>query len=267
MFSKCFAGILITASVAVDAFSTSHSRIARQTVLSAVGNDSDVHCDESPLPKAIRYFVAASTVSLALLMPSSNALAQDTFHPLPVDANAFYSSSVTLSEVIRTMDFSLPGSYDSIADPVASGTEELTISTVKSSSPKKKVEKSSTPKKSTSANRGIAMPKLEFGGGGAGAGGAQIDSDAFKPKSAEEKAAILAQRRAEREEAAAAAKVEAAARDREAAAERDASIKAARLERIAKREEEQAKKAAEESAKREEMFKNAKVVDTSMPQY
>jgi len=267
MFSKCFAGILLASPITVDAFSSSHSQIARRTVLSAIVDDSEVNRDESPFPSAIRNFVATSTVTLALLMPSSNALAQDTFHPLPVNVNAFYSSSVTLSEVIRTMDFSLPGSYESIADPVASGTEELTISTVKSSSPKKKVEKSSAPKKTTSANRGIAMPKLEFGGGGGGGGGAPINSDAFKPKSAEEKAAVLEQRRAEREAAAATAKAEAAVRDKQAAAERDASIKAARLERIAKREEEEAKKAAEESAKREEMFKNVKVVDTSMPQY
>lgn len=265
MLSKCFAGILLAAPITVNAFSSSHSRIARWTVPSALADDSDINRDESPFPSTIRNFFAASTVSLALLMPSSNALAQDSFHSLPVDVNSFYSSSVTLSEVIRTMDFSLPSSYDSIADPVASGTDELTTSTVKSSSPKKTAEKSSSPKKSTSANKGIAMPKLEFGGGGGG--GAQISGDAFKPKSAEEKAAVLAQRRAEREEAAAAAKAEAAARDKQAAAERDASIKAARLERIAKREEEEAKKAAEESAKREEIFKNAKVVDTAMPQY
>lgn len=177
------------------------------------------------------------------------------------------SSTVTLSDVIRTMDFSLPsGSYDSIAAPVASGTDELT----KSEDPRanaKAFKKAAPAKKASSggANRGVSIAMPSFGGGGGSA--PAVSSDAYKPLTAEEKKAVLAQRRAEREAAAAQEKADTAAAEKQARAEVDARIAAARLERIAKREEEAAQKAAEENAKREEAFKNVKVVDTSMPVY
>ena len=42
----------------------------------------------------------------------------------------YLSPEWQLSAEIKTMDFSMPSSYDSIADPVASGAEELTQTTV-----------------------------------------------------------------------------------------------------------------------------------------
>lgn len=256
MMLKHFSIALLAAPIAVDAFSAS-SQTVRRTALSAM--ERDVNQDNS-FPTAIRNIAAASAVALALIVPSS-AIAQDNTHMHTMD-NGIYSSTVTLSEAIKTMDFSLPSSYDSIADPVASGVDELTISTDKNAA-KKVDKKKAAPKKSPSVNKGLSLPSFGSGGGEKPA----INSDAFKPKSAEEKAAVLAARRAEREEAAAAAVREKAEAEKQAAAERDANIKAARLEKIAKREEEAAKKAAEESAKRDEMFKDVKVVDTSMPQY
>ena len=250
--------VLLSAPVVVDAFSASQTQTVRRTALSAM--ESDVNGRDESFPAALRNLAATSAVALALITPSS-AIAQDNTHLQSID-NGVYSSTLTLSEAIKTMDFSLPSSYDNIADPVASGVDELTTSTVKTAT--KKVEKKKTEaKKSTSVNKGLSLPSFGGGGGEKPA----INSDAFKPKSAEEKAAVLAARRAEREEAAAAAIREKAEAERQAAAERDANIKAARLEKIAKREEEAAKKAAEESAKRDEMFKDVKVVDTSMPEY
>lgn len=243
----------------VDAFSSFQTPVTRRTSLSATSHGD---ANESSLPTAMRNMAVTSAVALALIMPPS-AIAQDT-PSVHLNDNAVYSSTVTLSDVIKTMDFSLPSSYDNIADPVASGVDELTTSTVKGSS--KKVEKKKTEKKKSGApstNKGLSLPS--FGGGGGDK--PTINSDAFKPKTAEQKAADLAARRAEREEAANAAIREKAEAEKRAAAERDANIKAARLEKIAKREEEAAKKAAEESAKRDAMMKDVVVVDTSMPQY
>ena len=250
---------LLGSPAVIDAFSSSRTQIVRQTALSASDNISDV--EKSSFSAAMRNMAVTSAVALALIMPPS-AIAEDTAQVYPSD-NAVYSSTMTLSDVIKTMDFSLPSSYDNIADPVASGVDELTTSTVKGSS--KKVEKKKVEKKKSApaTNKGLSLPS--FGGGGGDK--PTINSDAFKPKTAEEKAADLAARRAEREEAANAAIREKAEAERRAAAERDANIKAARLEKIAKREEEAAKKAAEESAKREAMMKDVVVVDTSMPQY
>lgn len=248
--------VVLAAPRVVFSFSVSNPVTARRTALCAIDGDCS-HQDES-FHAGMQNLVATSAVALALIMPSC-AIAQDTPR-IQLNDNALYSSTVTLSDVIKTMDFSLPSSYDSIADPVASGVDELTI--VQGQAPSKKVEKKKEQKKATSVNKGMSVPSF-FGGGEK----PTIDPDAFKPKTTEEKAAILAARRAEREaeaEAAARAKVEA---EKEARAELDASIKAARLEKIARREEEMAKKAAEESAKKDQMFNNVKVVDTSMPQY
>jgi hypothetical protein len=258
MMLKRIPVFLLAAPVAIDAFTAPQIKMARRTALSAMGGD-DNDRDES-LSHAIRNLAASSAVTLALIMPTT-AIAQDNNYMQTFD-NGIYSSTVTLSEVIKTMDFSLPSSYDTISDPVASGVDELTIYQGKTQP--KKVEKKKEPKKATSVNKGFSLPS--FGGDVSGEK-PTINSDAFKPKTAEEKAAVLAARRAEREEAAATALREKAEAEKQAAAERDANIKAARLEKIAKREEEAAKKAAEESAKRDEMFKDVKVVDTSMPQY
>ena len=52
-----------------------------------------------------RHFAAVCAITCGLLHPS------DSF---AMNENAFQSSTMTVAEVIRTMDFSLPGSYDSI---------------------------------------------------------------------------------------------------------------------------------------------------------
>ena len=87
---------------------------------SAIKNNHD-HEGKS-LPHALCIFAATLAVTLSLLV-STTTFAQETSHALPTD-NAIHSSTVTLSEIIKTMDFSLPNSYDSIPDPIASGREE-----------------------------------------------------------------------------------------------------------------------------------------------
>jgi hypothetical protein len=79
---------------------------------SAIKNNHD-HEGKS-LPHALRIFAATLAVTLSLLV-STTTFAQETSHALPTD-NAIHSSTVTLSEIIKTMDFSLPSSYDSIPD-------------------------------------------------------------------------------------------------------------------------------------------------------
>jgi hypothetical protein len=74
-------------------------------------------------------------------------------------------------------------------------------------------------KKKVEKQKGITLPS--FGGGGGGEK-PSINSDAFKPKSAEEKAAFMAEQGAAREQAKADAAAAAAQKDKEAAAERDA---------------------------------------------
>ena len=87
---------------------------------SAIKNNHD-HEGKS-LPHALRIFAATLAVTHSLLV-STTTFAQETSHALPTD-NAIHSSTVTLSEIIKTMDFSLPSSYDSIPDPITSGREE-----------------------------------------------------------------------------------------------------------------------------------------------
>ena len=275
--SLAFIVLSLATATATEAFSfVSHPQtpnVIRSSSALAAKRENRDGGQISP-PTAIRNFVALSAITLGLLSPSSDALAaQDPTVFPPHPTYALHSSTLTLSEVIRTMDFSLPSSYDSISDPVASGTEELTTSMLpsakSSSTPKKTAEK--TPKSGSTGGRsmGISMPKLELGGSGSGDGGrgGEINSEVFKSMTADQKAAVLAQRRAEREQAAAQAKAEAAVREKQAIEERNAKIAAERLERIAKRQEEEAKKQAAEAEKREEVYKGAKIVDTSMPAY
>ena len=224
---------------------------------SALASMKDGNEEQTSQPNAFRNFVAVSAITLGLLSPSSDALAaQDTTFSPPQNYNALQSSTVTLSEVIRTMDFSLPSSYDSIADPIAAGTEELTDGILPGgkTAPKKKAppKKSAKPSGGGGAKGvGISMPKLDFGGSGSSGGSTDVNPNAFKPLTPEEKAAALAARRAEREEAAAQEKAESAAKEKQSREELNAKIAADRAEAIARRQEENARKAAEEQAKRE----------------
>ena len=170
---------------------------------------------------------AIFAVTCGLLYPS------DSF---AMSESAFQSSTMTVAEVLRTMDFSLPSSYDTIVDVAADSKEELTEETVRSAAG---TAKKAAPKKKEAAQ------KKE------------------KKEAAPKKAAMT---KAEREEAAARKAEEKAKEDAEKRKEIDAKIKADREKKIAARKAaEEAKEAAE--AKKAEAYKDVKFVDTSMPTY
>ena len=222
-------GLALAAPAATTAFVvTSPSTTSRaHSTLSATRNPND---DRATPADAIRNLAAASALTLGLLLPSTDALAvPDTLAHYQSNNNAVLSSSVDLSAAIRTMDFSLPsGSYDSIADPNASGKDELTKDTIINTTPSRKKKEDS----------GVSAKEAA--------------------------AAARAERVAERK----AKEAEQSIKDEQAAKERDENIKAMRLEKAAKRAEAQAEKEAAAAAEKDEAkFKGAKFVDTSMPTY
>ena len=186
---------------------------------------------------ALRNLVATSALTFGLLFPADALAARDVV-PQPPLNDAFASSSLQVSATITTMDFSMPSSYDSIADPVASGKDELTQeSVVNVGSPRLKKKSASSAKKTSSAGPSVSR----------------------KEASEAAKAERVAQRKAQ--------EAEQKARDEEAAKERDARIKAAREEKIAKRKEAAEEEAAAAAEKEEAKFKGATFVDTSIPTY
>lgn len=227
-YSKSLAliGLALAAPAATNAFVvTSPSTSRPHSTLSATREPND---ERATPADAIRNLAAASALTLGLLLPSTDALAAPDIQ-FSSNNNAVLSSTVELSATIRTMDFSLPsGSYDSIADPNASGKESLTKDTIINTTPSKKAKKE--------------------------------DSGASAKEAA---AAARADRVAERQ----AKEAEQAKKDEQSAIERDENIKAMRLEKAAKRAEAQAAKDAAAADKEEAKFKGATFVDTSMPTY
>ncbi|KAL9184291.1 hypothetical protein ACHAXT_002377 [Thalassiosira profunda] len=196
--------------------------------------------ERSTTTESIRALVAASAIGVGLLFPAAGALAvQDTAALQHMSPNEhMMQSSLTLSVEIKTMDFALPSSYDSIADPVASGTEELT-KTVNVVTGKTTKKKEAAPKKEKKQ---------------------PVDQAERKEASAAALAERVAQRKAK--------EAEDAATEAERAAEVQERIKQARLEKIAAREAAKEEKAAAEAAAADEArLKGAKFVDTAMPSY
>jgi len=194
----------------------------------SLGATRDPSNERPSPPDVIRNLAAASALTLGLLFPSADALAA------PLNDHAMQSSTVEVSLEYKTMDFSMPSSYDSIAAPVASGTDELTTTTTVNTAAASK--KKAKPKES-------AVPS----------------GLSKKEAAAAKRAEKVAQREAD--EAAAAARAE------ESVKERDENIKAARLQKIAAREAAKAEKDAVDAEKEDAKFKGAKFVDTSMPSY
>lgn len=177
-----------------------------RTLLSAKGDAGDGRA--SPASASRRDFAAATAAILGTLLPASDALAKE----------------------IKTMDFSLPSSYDSIADPVASGTDELTTSTViKPAAPKRKPKPAAPPKEPKESSGGMGMsfdafdPSSMFGGGGGGEKGPS-KKELAKAAQEERVAARLAAEEAAKE------------LEKQKAMQLQEDIKAARLAKIAARE-------------------------------
>lgn len=156
------------------------------------------------------------------------------------------SSTLHLSETIKTMDFSLPSSYDSISDAKSAATDELTVT----------------------VNNPTKAPRAKSGGGGK-------SKEQQPAMTSEERAALKAAREAAKEadkaarEAAAAADKEAAAAAAEAKRQAAAAVRelekeqksaAAKLKREAAAEKQEAKKAATVSS-------NVDFVDMGLPSY
>ena len=155
------------------------------------------------------------------------------------------SSTLHLSETIKTMDFSLPSSYDSISDAKSAATDELSVTI-----------------------NPTRAPRAKSGGGGK-------SKEQQPAMTSEERAALKAAREAEKEadkaarEAAAAADTEAAAAAAEAKRQAAAAVRelekeqksaAAKLKREAAAEKQEAKKAATVSS-------NVDFVDMGLPSY
>ena len=156
------------------------------------------------------------------------------------------SSTLHLSETIKTMDFSLPSSYDSISDAKSAATDELSVTI-----------------------NPTRAPRAKSGGGG------KSKEQQPATMTSEERAALKAAREAEKEadkaarEAAAAADTEAAAAAAEAKRQAAAAVRelekeqksaAAKLKREAAAEKQEAKKAATVSS-------NVDFVDMGLPSY
>jgi hypothetical protein len=263
VFSK-FLALALAASTATNAFvvvSPNTAKSSRSSLNLNLGatRKSDADDERMTSDSSIRNLAAVSAITLGLLFPSSDALAAEATVPrCALNDHAVLSSSVDLSKVITTMDFSLPSSYDNISDPVASGKDELTTTVnVETGSSKRSAASAESKKKSASSKSsggGLSLNKMI----------ALPSSSSSVSSMKEDAAAALAERVAQRKRT----EAEQAARDEQAARERDANIRAAREEKIARRAAEQAEKEAAALAKQEEAkYDGVKFVDTSMPEY
>ena len=102
--------------------------------------------DDTDHNNVLRNAAAIFAVTCGLLYPS------DSF---AMNESAFQSSTMTVAEVIRTMDFSLPSSYDTIVDVAADSKEELTEETVRSAAG---TARKAAPKKKPAASAALASP-------------------------------------------------------------------------------------------------------------
>eukprot|EP00984_Skeletonema_dohrnii_P027344 scaffold16870_cov57-Skeletonema_dohrnii-CCMP3373.AAC.1 len=122
MRSGLLTGLLATSA---SAFVSPRLPVAQQVRPShsaiALSNHDDTDHKAAAPADVLRNAAAIFAVTCGLLYPS------DSF---AMNENAFQSSTMTVAEVIRTMDFSLPSSYDTIVDVQADTKEELTEETI-----------------------------------------------------------------------------------------------------------------------------------------
>jgi hypothetical protein len=139
--------------------------------------------------------------------------------------NHVFSTSIQVSETIKTMDFSLPSSYGAISDAKASGVEKLS----REENILTGIEVKKAPKAKSSSSDSFSL------------GGKQL--------SPEEKAALAAERQAEREAIAA----EKQALEAEKQVEKEATAAAKRTEKEAMEVERAAQKATADAEKGEKI--------------
>ncbi|CAJ1921434.1 unnamed protein product [Cylindrotheca closterium] len=188
------------------------------------------------LGNSIKAFGVAATIFAFNLATPSNVEAQDVFG----------GSSLQVAETIKTMEFSLPSSYDAISDVKKSSVDELSQEeNLLTGTVVKKVPKAAT-------ERMTVSPKLTDEEKKA----IEAQKKADKEAAAAAKAASDAEKKAEREIAAKEKAVAKAAADKEKAATKKAQSEAkARAE------------AAKEEAAKAKQFSDVEFVDTGLPSY
>jgi len=124
MYSKCLQFIIgfALAVAPTHQFSVSSTSRRAPSLLCATRDPNNNDRAVVP-PDAIRNIAAASAIAVGLLFPTTSIAAQEdtAYQQLP----NVESTSLQLSVEITTMDFSMPSSYDSIADP---GKSEFVLS-------------------------------------------------------------------------------------------------------------------------------------------
>lgn len=240
--------------------SSSSPRAQHQASHLPVDTNDDNIIERNHVGESMRNIAATTLLSFGLLFPSNNAaLAAAT-----QDQSIYYnsqlgSSSVQLSAVIQTMDFSLPSSYDKLSDPVADGKAELVKTEVVATGggSKKAAVKTNTAQDEAAAARAEKVAQRSK------ALDAVINSSS---SSKEEAAAALAERVAQRK----AAEAEQSQLEELKRKEIDANIKAMREEKAAKRaaaaQAERDAAVANDDAE-DAKYKGVKFMDTSMPTY
>lgn len=196
--------------------------------------------NDEPLMNSMKAFGVAASI----LAFGSPAFAETQSQDL------FYSpSSIQIAETIKTMDFSLPSSYDAIADVKKdsigelSREENLLTGTVKKAAPKKATER-------------VVLQNLT-----------DEEKQAKKEAEAAERKADKEAAAAEKQAAAAEKKAEKEALDKERAADKAAANKAKAEEKKAKAEAKAKADAKKEEKATEKSYDNVEFVDTGLPSY
>ena len=258
---QCVQSCLLLQSI--SAFAPLHSARKQDhlTPLSASRkDDSAVNNGLHAIGVGAVIFAASITNPVPAIASSPVGLVEQSY-----DHAIFSSSSQLLSETIKTMDFSLPSSYDSISD-AKGATEELVqeeniITGTKVKKAAKKSSSSSSDGFSLGGNQLTPEEKAQLAAERQAAReAAQAQKEAEKAEKEAEKAAIQAEKEAEKALFAAQKQAE---RDAAAAekAEKNAAAKAAK-EKSAEAAE--AKAAAKAAAAKSSQYE---IVDFGLPSY
>jgi hypothetical protein len=253
--------VVISSSSIISGATSSLSSSSRASHLPASANDKN-NIERYSNEALIRNIAATTMLTFGLLFFPSNSAAFAATQDQSIYYNSqLGSSSVQLSAVIQTMDFSLPSSYDKLSDPVADAKAELVKTEVVATGggSRKAVQKIDTAKDEAAAARAEKVAQRTK------ALDTVINSSS---SSKEEAAAALAERVTQRK----AAEAEQVQLEEIKRKEIDANIKAMREEKAAKRaavaqaERDAAAAAANDEAE-DAKYKGVKFMDTSMPTY
>lgn len=203
--------------------------------------------DEASLVNSIKAFGLAAAIFVTVGSPVQ-VMAQES--SLSQSQDIIYSSSIQVAETIKTMDMSLPSSYDAISDVKKSSVDELSreenliTGTVVKKAPKAATERMGVGEKMTKEEK--AAQKAEEA----------ARKKADKEAAAAEKAALDAEKKAERD-----------VLQKEKAAEKAAEREAANKEKAAKKKAKAKAESVKEEKVMEKQYESYKFVDTGLPSY